>query len=112
MQNEPIKAKNALVMIPRSPSERQTPTSPTPNIDDVLQEADGAPSASNPTSPSRISPDSQGHSSQSPTPIPGPLSSAGLNMDMQAARPQKKSTRRAQVKHQDWRTAIKYYNEL
>ena len=35
-----------------------------------------------------------------------------LSMDMSAAIPPKKNTKRAQVKNRDWRASIQAYNEL
>lgn len=100
-----IKAENAIVMIARSPSEKSpnSPTSPPPTIDDIVEEAD-----SGPPDPESQSPLPQ---QQSPS-LPEPSSNAGLNLDMQAARPQKRGTKRAQVKQQDWRSAVKAYNAL
>jgi hypothetical protein len=72
-------------------------------IDNIVEEADSGP----PTVQSPL-PEQQ----QVPMQIPQPSSTAGLNLDMQAARPQKKATKRAQVKQQDWRSAIKAYNAL
>ena len=94
-------------MIPRSPSEKPpnsgpSSPSPPPTIDDIVEEADGGPAVVQTSSPRR---------QQMPT-FPEPSSTAGLNLDMQAARPQKKGTKRAQVKQQDWRSAVKAYNAL
>ena len=102
-QNEPIKAENAIVMIARSPSEKSpnSPSSPPPTIDNIIEEADSGPPAVQSPFPE-----------QQQVPIPEPPSTAGLNLDMQAARPQKKATKRAQVKQQDWRSAVKAYNAL
>lgn len=36
----------------------------------------------------------------------------GLSLDMSAAVPPKKNTKRAQVKNRDWRASIQAYNEL
>lgn len=37
---------------------------------------------------------------------------SGLDLDMSAAIPPKKNTKRAQVKNRDWRSSIQAYNEL
>ena len=100
-QNEPIKAENAIVMVARSPSEKSPNASIPPlAIDDIVEEADSGPPAVQTALP------------EQPVPIPEPSSTAGLNLNMQAARPQKKATKRAQVKQQDWRSAVKAYNAL
>ena len=104
-QNEPFNSENAIVMVARSPSDRPASSISPPNLDDILDVIDGP---SSPVSNQGIS------ESPKPRPLsfPEPSSTAGLNLDMQAARPQKKGTKRAQVKQQDWRAAIKAYNEL
>lgn len=105
IQNEPMKSENAIVMIARSPSEASpnSPSSPPSTIDDIVEEADSGPPVAQIPSPQQ---------QQEFPAIPEPSSSAGLNLDMQAARPQKKATKRAQVKQQDWRSAVKAYNAL
>ena len=82
-QGEEIDATNALVMIARAPTQPVVDAPAQPPIPPVAGDIEETEGVSNP-----------------------------LTMDMSAAIPPKKNTKRAQVKTRDWRSSIQAYNEL
>lgn len=85
---EPV-AANALVMISRAPTQTSNGSEGSPPLQ---------------PSPPPIS--SPGATAETESPV------SPLPLDMSAALPPKKNTKRAQVKNRDWRSSIQAYNEL
>ncbi len=83
---------NALVMISRAPIK--------------LPSSEGSPEGVSPLQPSPPPTTSVGDSEETDSPV------SPLPLDMSAAIPPKKNTKRAQVKNRDWRSSIQAYNEL
>lgn len=89
MQGEEPEESNALVMIPRAPF--KVPADTVQDTKDQQQ----------PPAPPTVGDAEEANGVTNP-----------LSMDMSAAIPPKKNTKRAQVKTRDWRSSIQAYNEL